>query len=93
MDLRQLSLGAVIVRRYGRYDVNGFCFRSTRFEDAHPLVATTNVEVVTIVVDDEGKMTNYYGVINDILKYKFFGDKKLKVVVGTCSQQQGGQQG
>jgi hypothetical protein len=41
-DLRQLSLGAVTTRRYGRYDVNGFRFRSKRFEDAHPLAATTN---------------------------------------------------
>jgi hypothetical protein len=66
-----LSLGAVTVRRYGRYDVNGFRFRSTRFEYAHTLAATTNFGVVTRAVDDEGKVTNYYGVINDILKYKF----------------------
>jgi hypothetical protein len=83
-DLRQLSLGAVTVRRYGRYDVNGFRFRSTRFEDAHPLAATTNSGVVTRAVDDEGKVTNYYGVINDILEYKFFGDKQLKVVFFDC---------
>jgi hypothetical protein len=64
-DLRQLSLGAVTVRRYGRYDANGFHFHSTRFEDAHPLAATTNSEVVIKVVDDVGKVTN------DILEYKF----------------------
>jgi hypothetical protein len=79
-DLRQLSLGAVTVRRYGRYDANGFLFHSTRFEDAHPLAATTNSRVVTRAVDDEGKVTNYYGVINDILEYKLFGDKQLKMV-------------
>jgi hypothetical protein len=28
-DLRQLSLGAITVRRYGRYDVNGLCIHST----------------------------------------------------------------
>jgi hypothetical protein len=78
-DLRQLSLGAVTARRYGRYDVNGFRFRSTRFEDDHPLAAMTNSGVVTRVIDDEGKVTNYYGVVNDILEYKFFGDKQLKV--------------
>ena len=83
-DLRQLSLGAVTGRRYGRYDVNGFRFRSTRFEDAHPLAATTNYGVVTRGVDDEGKVTNYYGVINDIIEYKFFGDKQLKVVFFDC---------
>jgi hypothetical protein len=71
-DLRQLSLGAVTAKRYGRYDVNGFRFRSTRFKDDHPLAATTNSGVVTRAVDDEGKVTNYYGVINNILEYKFF---------------------
>jgi hypothetical protein len=84
LDLRQLSLGAVIDRCYGRYVVNGFRFCSTRFEDAHPLAATTNYGVVTRGVDDEGKVTNYYGVINDILEYKFFRDKQLKVVFFDC---------
>jgi hypothetical protein len=41
-DLRQLSYGYIIVRRYGRYDVNGFCCRSTLFEDACPLAPTCN---------------------------------------------------
>jgi hypothetical protein len=59
-------------------------FRSTRFKDAHPLAATTNSRVVTRVVNDEGKVTNYYGVINDILKYKLFGDKLLKVLFFDC---------
>jgi hypothetical protein len=27
-------------------------------------------------------VTSYYGVIKDILEYRFFGDKQLKVVVG-----------
>ena len=84
LDLRQLSLGAVTARRYGWYDVNGFRFRSTRFEDAQPLAATINSRVVTRVVDDEGKVTNYYGVIKDILEYMFFGDKQLKVVFFDC---------
>jgi hypothetical protein len=35
-DLRQLSYGSVIVRSYGRYDVNGFRFRSAPFEAARP---------------------------------------------------------
>jgi hypothetical protein len=83
-DLRQLSLGAVTAIRYGRYDVNGIRFRSTRFEDDHPLAATTNFGVVTRAIDDEGKVTNYYGVINDILEYKCFGDKQLKVVFFDC---------
>jgi hypothetical protein len=35
------------------------------------LSATTNFGVVTRAIDDEGKVTNYYRVINDILEYKF----------------------
>jgi hypothetical protein len=66
-DLRQLSYGYITVRRYGRYDVNGFRFRSTIFEDAHPLAVTCNTGVVVRTVDDEGRETNYYGVIEDIL--------------------------
>jgi hypothetical protein len=46
---------------------------TTRFEDAQPLAATTNSRDVTRAVDDEGKVTNYYGVIIDILEYMFLG--------------------
>jgi hypothetical protein len=62
-NLRQLFLIVINVKCYGRYNVNGLCFHSTRFEAAHPLAATTNFEVVTRAIDDEGKVTNYYVVI------------------------------
>jgi hypothetical protein len=39
-------------------------------EDSHPLATATNSGAVSRAVDDEGKVTNYYGVINDILDYK-----------------------
>jgi hypothetical protein len=46
----------------------------------------TNSGVVTRAVDDEGKVTNYYGVINDILEYKFLeiNNSKLcsSIVIG-----------
>jgi hypothetical protein len=41
----------VVAKSYSRYDVNGFCFCSTVFEASRPLVATTNIEVVTRAVD------------------------------------------
>jgi hypothetical protein len=66
-DLHQLSYGYITVRRYGRYDVNGFRFRSTIFEDARPLAVTCNTGVVVRAVDDEGQETNYHGVIKDTL--------------------------
>jgi hypothetical protein len=52
-DLHQLSYGYITVRRYGRYDVNGFHFRSTIFKDARPLAATCNTGVVVRALDDE----------------------------------------
>jgi hypothetical protein len=42
MDLRRLSYGSIISKSYGRYDINGFRFRSTIFEASRPLAATTN---------------------------------------------------
>jgi hypothetical protein len=41
-DLRQLSYGSIVLKSYGRYDINGFHFRSTIFEASRPLAATTN---------------------------------------------------
>jgi hypothetical protein len=64
--------------------VNGFRFHLTIFEDAHPLVATCNARVVVRAVDDEGRETNYYGVIKDILELTFGGDKDLRVVFFYC---------
>ena len=83
-DLRQLSYGLVRVKSYGRYDVNGFRFRSTQFEALRPLAATTNTGVVTRATDAEGRETNYYGIINKILEFNFAGNKKLKVVFFDC---------
>jgi hypothetical protein len=74
----------VKVRSYGRYDVNGFWFRSTGFEVLCPLAATTNSGVVTSTIDDEGYKTNYYGIINKILEFSFVGNKELKVVLFDC---------
>src|SRR6266540_5081946 len=65
-DLRQLSYGRVTVRSYGRYDVNGFRFRSAPFEAARPRAATVNSGVVTRAVDAQGREINYYGIIQNI---------------------------
>jgi hypothetical protein len=40
-------------------------------------VATCNKGVVVRAVDDEGRETNYYGVVKDILELTFGGDKDL----------------
>jgi hypothetical protein len=74
----------VKVRSYGRYDVNGFWFRSTAFRALHPLATTTNSGVVTRAIDVEGRETSYYGIINKILQFSFAGNKELKVVFFDC---------
>ncbi|WVZ76615.1 hypothetical protein U9M48_024578 [Paspalum notatum var. saurae] len=83
-DLVQLSEGRVSVRSHGRYDVNGFHFRSAPFEAAHPLAATCNSGVMVRASDDQGKESNYYGIIQNILEFKFIGDKELKLVFFVC---------
>jgi hypothetical protein len=70
-DLPLLSYGCITIRRYGRYDVNGFRFRSARFEDARPLAATCNSGVVVRVDEPQGQRTNYYGIIKDIFEISF----------------------
>jgi hypothetical protein len=52
-DLRKLAYRLVKVRSYGRYDINGFRFRSTTFEALRPLATTTNSGVVMRTIDVE----------------------------------------
>jgi hypothetical protein len=73
----------VKARSYGRYDINGFQFRSTAFEALHPLAATTNSGAVTRPINSEGCETKYE-IINKILEFSFAGNKELKVVFFDC---------
>jgi hypothetical protein len=83
-DLRQLSYGSVTVKSYGRYDVNGYRFRSVKFETSRPLAATCNTGVVSFTRDASQNIVNYYGVIQDILEFTFAGNKDLKLVFFKC---------
>ena len=83
--LRQLSIGRVIVKTYGRYDVNGFRFRTTNFEATRPLAATKNNGVIIRAADVEGHEIEYYGIINKILECQFAGNKDLRVVFFECT--------
>jgi hypothetical protein len=85
-DLRQLPYGSIVAKSYGRYDVNGFRFRSTIFEASRLLAATTNTGVVTRVVDAEGHESKYYGIIKNIIKYNIAENKNLKIVFFDCDQ-------
>jgi hypothetical protein len=78
------SYGSVTAKSNGRYGVNGFRFCSTIFEASRPLMSTTNTEVATRVIDEEGHETKYYGIIKNIIEYNFAEDKKLKKVFFDC---------
>jgi hypothetical protein len=69
---------------YSRYDINGYRFRTTKLEANRPLVATTNSGVVTSGEYVTGHVTNYYGILQNIVEYTFGGTKELKVVFLQC---------
>ena len=83
-DLRQLSHGSITARNFNRYDINGFRFRTAKLEASRPLAATTNSGVVTKACDARGKEINYYGLIQNIIEYKFGGPKELIVAFFEC---------
>jgi hypothetical protein len=74
----------VTCRSFGRYDVNGFCFRSHQFEKSHPRAATRNTGIVARALDAPGRETNYYGIIQNIFEFNFAWNKILKVVFFLC---------
>jgi hypothetical protein len=55
-----------------------------KLEVSHPLVATTNSGLVTSGEDATGHVTNYYGILQNIVEYTFGGAKELKVVFFQC---------
>jgi hypothetical protein len=83
-DLRQLSLGQVKALEYGRYDINGYHFRTMKLEASHPLAAITNSGVVANGEDASRLAADNYGILKKILEYTFGGAKELKVVFFEC---------
>jgi hypothetical protein len=68
----------------GRYDINGYHFRTVELEVRHPLAATTNSGVVANSKDARGLAVDYYGVLQKIIEYMFGGNKEQKVVFFEC---------
>jgi hypothetical protein len=83
-DLKQLSHGQVKPLEYSRYDTNGYYFRTAKLQVSHPLVATTNNRVVTSGEDATGHVTDYYGILQNIVEYTFSCAKELRVVFFQC---------
>jgi hypothetical protein len=79
-NLQQLAHGQVKTLDYSRYDINRYRFWITKLEVSPPLIATTNSGVVTIDKDATGHVTNYYGILQNIVEYTFGGTKELRVV-------------
>jgi hypothetical protein len=52
---------------YGRYDINGYLFWTAKLEASHPLVATTNSEIVANGEDASELAADYYGVLKKII--------------------------
>jgi hypothetical protein len=79
-DLRQLSLGQVKALEYNRFDINGYRFRTVKLEASRPLAATTNNSLVTSGENATSHVTDYYGILQNIIEYIFSGAKELNVV-------------
>jgi hypothetical protein len=68
-DLRQLSHGHV---------------KALKLEVSHPFAATTNSRIVTSGKDATDHVTDYYGILQNIIEHTFGGAKVLKVVFFQC---------
>jgi hypothetical protein len=61
---------------YSRYDINEYCFWTAKLEASSPLAATTNSGLVTSGEDATHHVTNYYGILQNIVEYMFGGAKE-----------------
>ena len=77
-ELRQVADGfAYRVRSFCGYDVNGYRFRTTSYEQIRPNRETTGSGVFTPGLDD----VEYYERIEEIYELKFHGSKPLNPVI------------
>jgi hypothetical protein len=70
--------------KYSRYDINGYHFWMVKLEASRALAPTTNNGVVTSGEDATGHVTDYYGILQNIVEYTFGGAKELSVVFFQC---------
>jgi len=57
--------------------VNGYRFRSEKYERTKSKLTTVNTGVCVSCLDDENNELEYYGVIEDIIKIKWEGSLQL----------------
>jgi hypothetical protein len=80
-ELRQVANGfAYRVKKYSGYDVNGYHFRTTNYDQSRPNRKTTCSRVFTLGLDD----VDYFGRIKEIYELNFYGYKPLTPVIFKC---------
>ena len=82
--MQQISHGQLTAKKFSRYDLEGYRFRTAKLEETRPLAATTNSGVVATSHNASGGYDDYYGVLQDITEYTFGGRKPLKLVTFQC---------
>jgi hypothetical protein len=79
--LGQVANGfAYRVRKYFGYDVNGYCFRTTSYEQSWPNRKTTCSRVFTPGLDE----VEYFGQIKEIYELNFHGSKPITPMIFKC---------
>jgi hypothetical protein len=73
------------VRSYGCFDVNGYRFRSKKYESGRVGLTTINSGVCVSSFDESSNALEYYGIIEDIIKIEWEGSMKLELVLFYCS--------
>jgi hypothetical protein len=80
-ELRQVANDfAYKVKKYSGYDVNGYHFRTTNYNQSRPNRKTTCSRVFTPGLDD----VDYFGRIEEIYELNFHGSKPLTPVIFKC---------
>ena len=74
------------VKSYDMYEVNGFRFRSEKYENHREGdLSSRNTGVLALGIDDAtNEELEYYGVIKDIIELKFDGDEDFSLVMFDC---------
>ena len=80
-ELKQVARGSSSkVKSFNIYDVNGYRFRTRRYEECRPNRKTTCTGVRTPDTDDR----DYYDIVEEIYELHFEGPKPLNPVIFKC---------
>jgi hypothetical protein len=80
-ELRQVANGCQVrVKSFTSYDMNRYCFHTTRYEENRATRKTTNSGVCVLGTDG----LDYHRRVEQIYELEFDGDKPLKPVMFKC---------